>query len=252
VSDLDNVLYDICNDAGTYSTSWQYHLIQFIKQYEAGKAKQHPVGMTVQHPNGSDSTLMNSAAEWISPNDGTAPYLSDPPVNNGAKIIVSDTDHLGGSSVGDRQWAWKSFTRGLHTLFMDRYDPPDSIADAPLSNAVEIRQAMGDTRTFAERINLLATTPSTSISSTRYALAGSQEVLVYNPASSSFTVNLTAYSGTLQVEWFNTATRQTVTAASVSGGTTRSFQPPVSEAVLYVHSPSSNVQPQPPQNVTVQ
>jgi hypothetical protein len=245
VNDLDNVLYEICNEAGTYSTSWQYHMIQFIKQYEAGKPKQHPVGMTAQYPNGSHSTLMNSAAEWVSPGP-TSDYLSDPPVNNGAKITVNDTDHLGGSSVGDRQWAWKSFTRGLHTLFMDRYEPPDSIADAPLPNAVQIRRAMGDTQTYAERINLLATTPSTSISSTRYALANSQEVLVYNPSASSFTVDLTAYSGTLQVEWFNTVTRQTISSPSVSGGASRSFQPPFSEAVLYLRLTSGTSVPGPP------
>ena len=27
VSDLDNVLYEVCNEAGPYSIDWQYHII---------------------------------------------------------------------------------------------------------------------------------------------------------------------------------------------------------------------------------
>ena len=30
VNDLDNVLYEICNEAGAYSTEWQYHLIRYL------------------------------------------------------------------------------------------------------------------------------------------------------------------------------------------------------------------------------
>ncbi len=46
VNDLDNVLYEIANEAPDESIAWQYHLIDYIKAYEAGKPKQHPVGMT--------------------------------------------------------------------------------------------------------------------------------------------------------------------------------------------------------------
>lgn len=48
VGDLDNVLYEISDESGAYSTEWQYHLIRFIKQCEATRPKQHPVGMTFQ------------------------------------------------------------------------------------------------------------------------------------------------------------------------------------------------------------
>ncbi|NIQ98881.1 MAG: DUF4038 domain-containing protein, partial [Gemmatimonadales bacterium] len=48
VNDLDNVLYEIGNEIGPYSTQWQYHLISYIKGYEASKSRQHPVGMTFQ------------------------------------------------------------------------------------------------------------------------------------------------------------------------------------------------------------
>jgi len=46
IHDLDNVLYEISNEAGEGSTYWQYHMINYVKEYESGKDKQHPVGMT--------------------------------------------------------------------------------------------------------------------------------------------------------------------------------------------------------------
>jgi hypothetical protein len=53
VNGYDNVLYEIANEAGAYSTRWQYHMIESIKRYEATKPKQHPVGMTFQTPTGA-------------------------------------------------------------------------------------------------------------------------------------------------------------------------------------------------------
>ena len=46
------------------------------------------------------------------------------------QIIVNDTDHVYGIG-GDRIWAWKSFMRGLHPIFMDPYTETtdDFIAD---------------------------------------------------------------------------------------------------------------------------
>ena len=165
---------------------------------------------------------------------------------------MNDTDHLGGSPVGDRQWVWKSFTRGMNTLFMDRYDLPDSITNGPIPNAMAIRQAMGDTRSYAERMDLLTAVPDTGIASTGFALASDTEALIYNPSSSGFTVNLQRYSGDVEVEWFNPVTHQTTTAAAVPGGSTRTFQSPFSgEAVLYLRS-AANAQPRPkpPENLT--
>ncbi len=253
VNDLDNVLYEIANEpGGSYSTPWENHMIQFVKQYEATKPKQHPVGMTYQYPGGSNSTLFNSAAEWISPGAESV-YDSNPPANSGSKVIFNDTDHLGGSSFGDRSWVWKSFMRGLNTLFMDRYDVPQSITNGPIPNGIEIRNAMGNTLTFSRRMDLLHTTPSVSISSTGYALVNSAECLVYATSSSSFTVNLQTFSGTMQVEWFSPATQQTTLSGTVSGGATRMFQPPFSgDAVLYLHPSGSadSTPPSPPQNLT--
>ena len=49
VNDLDNVLYEAANEAGSpYSDSWQVRVVNYVKQYESSKPKQHPVGMTFQ------------------------------------------------------------------------------------------------------------------------------------------------------------------------------------------------------------
>ena len=79
VNDLDNVLYEISNESNNNSEAWQYHLIDYIHQYETGKPKQHPVGMTSPWPGGYNPDLFASPAEWISPNNGDTNYLSDPP-----------------------------------------------------------------------------------------------------------------------------------------------------------------------------
>lgn len=248
VNDFDGIFYEICNEtSATFATPWQYHMIQYVRQYESTKPKQHLVGMSYQ-ADGVDADLFNSGADWISPGIENN-YLNDPPANNGSKIIINDSDHLGGSSVGSRSWVWKCFTRGLHVLFMDRYDLPWSITNGPIPNALEIRQAMGNTVTFSQRMDLLHTTPSGSLSSTGYALANASECLVYSTSSSSFTVNLQSYAGQLQVEWFSPLAQQTVMAGTVSGGATRTFQPPFSgDAVLYLAPPDlSAVAPSSPE-----
>jgi hypothetical protein len=46
LNDLDNVLFEISNESHQDSQAWQYHMITYIKKFEARKPKQHPVGMT--------------------------------------------------------------------------------------------------------------------------------------------------------------------------------------------------------------
>src|SRR2546423_1169120 len=63
------------------------------------------------------------------------------------KVIVNDTDHLWGHTGGDAIWVWKSFMRGLNVLFMEELLPSPTWQDSA-------RQAMGQTRGFAEKMNL--------------------------------------------------------------------------------------------------
>jgi hypothetical protein len=92
------------------------------------------------------------------------------------------------------------------------------MAGLPSSESFEpARYALGDTRRFAERMNLLQTEPPGDLSSTGHALADpGQEYLVLQPGETAdpFTVTLTA--GTYTAEWYDVATRETVGAADVT------------------------------------
>ena len=239
VNDLDNVLYEISNESGPYSTDWQYAMIEYVKSYESGKPKQHPVGMSYQYPHGSNSTLFNSPADWVAPNPdsrtGKYNYRNNPPPADGKKVILSDTDHLWGNG-GDRQWAWKSFVRGMNPLYMDPYEDPP-IWERLLPDIEEVRRNLGYTRIFADRMDLTAMSPRLELASTGYCLATpGSEYIVYQPDSGEFTVELAA--GTYNYEWFNPVSGTRVAGGALtSKGGSRSFSAPFAgDAVLYLKS----------------
>lgn len=241
VNDLDNVLYEITNESGNYSTSWQYDMINTIKTAEAGKPKQHPVGMTFQWSSlgaGNNANLFNSPADWISPNRSGG-YRDNPPAANGSKVIIADTDHID-PWLTDLQWVWRSFLRGMNPIVMDHYDGPKWNA---------IRRAMGEARAYADRMDLAAMTPRNSLSSTAYCLADpGSEYLVYQPGTGAFDVDL--QTGTYSYEWFNTVSGKIEGSGGVTAsGGNRSFTPPFGNpAVLYLNS--SAVPPPPPPTPT--
>ncbi len=240
VNDLDNVLYEIANEARLLNPTsttkdWQYHLIRFVKNEEAKKHKQHPVGMTSQGGGGGDDSaiLRNSPADWISPNSDKSDYKDNPPANDGGKVVLLDTDHLWGVG-GDAAWVWKSFLRGHNPLFMDPYD--HLILGKGRSDQWEgARQAMGATRRLARRIDLAMMTPSLDLASTKYCLANpGQEYLVYQPGTGEFSVNLTA--GSYALEWFNPTAGSVASTGTVkAAGGNQTFTPPFTgSAVLYL------------------
>ena len=265
VNDLDNVLYEVCNEAGRYSTDWQYYVIRFVKSYESGKPKQHPVGMTFQYPDGTNGLLYKSPADWISPGVGGEEerYRDDPLPPHGTrrrdrwllaarsifplsmiwptresliagKVIVNDTDHLWGHTGGDSVWVWKSFCRGLNVLFMEELLPSPTWQDSA-------RVAMGQTRRYAEKMNLAAMLPRSDLAETGYCLADpGREYLVFQPGSKGeFTVDLSDAAGSFAVEWLNVSTGATSAIAPVTGGAARTFTTPFGgPAALYLKSMS--------------
>lgn len=236
VNDLDNVLYEVTNESVPASTQWQYHIIDFVKEYEAAKPKQHPVGMTFQFLDGGNDALFDSPADWISPNQEGG-YRVAPPAADGSKVIFLDTDHLWGIG-GDRRWVWKTFTRGMNPLFMD---PWEKCREWKLDEAValEVRRNLGYTRRFAERVDLAKTTPRQELASSGYCLAnpGGQRAayIVYLPDGDSVTVDLSDARGQLAVEWFDPATGQGRKAETVEGGSKTCFTCPYdADAVLFI------------------
>ena len=193
--------------------------------------------MTYQYKGGTHDAMLQSNADWISPGaDVSKAYWEDPPPADGNKVIISDTDHLGGSGSGARAWVWKSFTRGMHTLFMDRYEPPDSVSDQPYEKAEEIRRAMGHTVSFARRMDLLKAVPGPDLASTGFCLAHpGKEYLVYLPEREPVQVDLSGAEGPLKAEWFDPSTGENLVSGHVEGGKVQTLDSPFSQdAVLYL------------------
>jgi hypothetical protein len=236
VNDLDNVIYEVSNGDTFGDPAWQFHIINVIKNYEAGKPEQHPVGMTGAEQI-SNSLLLTNPGEWTSYaattyDSPTDPYNSNPPASNGTRISILDTDHLGYSLFQNdpaftRSWVWKSFTRGHHPILMEDL--------TGFSGWTAGRSAMGHTRSYAARMNLAGITPLNALSSTSYCLASAgQEYVVYQPENGPFTVNIVG--GAYTYEWFNPATGSIAGTGTVGAvGGDQSFTPPFSgPAVLYL------------------
>jgi hypothetical protein len=218
------------------STAWQYWVIDVVQQRERDRGYDpHPIGMTMQFPVRNQTEvnepLLASRADWISPGydderftggrhpmePGAEPsrWFADPPVADGRKVVISDTDHYAPGG-GDALWAWKSFLRGHHPILMDfgLIDGPEPAgggnpdAGVPGFETYEpARYAMGDTRRFAERMSLVETEPRRDTASTGYALVNpGREVLALHPVGgSSFTVALGV--GRWKVEWYDVQRR---------------------------------------------
>lgn len=231
VNDLDNVLYEICNEAHGGSTAWQYHMIRFVKDYESRKPARHPVGMTFQYKGGSNQVLFDSPADWISPNPGDAKqnYRASPCSSCTSKVVVNDTDHLWGHTGGDNIWVWRSFTRGLNVLFMEELLPSPTWQDSA-------RQAMGQILRWSRRVNLAAMKPEEALSATSYCLADrGREYLVFQSDKGEFTLDLLGAPGRFTAEWFNVNADRSLPASPVDGGAVRTFTTPFpGPAVLYL------------------
>ena len=264
VNDLDNVLYEIINEGG--ATLWQYHMIDTIHEVERGKSKQHPVGMTHRiSPKQFNSDLFDSHAEWISPakepQDWLYPgsayledYQNDPPVSDGRKVVINDTDHLWGHG-GNPHWVWKSFLRGLNPIFMDPWWPLYIESDPKVTPWTFVggiskdqpdypdweptRRAMGDTRRYAGKMNLARMTPRPELASSRYCLANpGEEYLVYLPEGGAVTLNLRGSNrgDVFDVEWFLPRVNRTFPGAYPLPGSdyVTTATPFTGDAVLYL------------------
>jgi hypothetical protein len=282
VHDLPNVLYEVVNESsgenadsvqfpdGTNiptpvgdSTQWQYWVIDFVKKYEEEMGYDpHPVGMTMQYPvpdqTKANDPLFSSAADWISPGfdepielaphgQGPVPgrWYTDPPANDGAKVVIADTDHFA-PGQGDALWAWKSFLSGQHPILMDfglimGVKPIEPTPGVPPYEAYEpARFAMGDTLRYAQRMQLIDMEPRGDLCSTGYALANpGKEYLVLDPRETADSFAVTLAAGNYAVEWYSVNTRESVKTDNVKVDRDESanFRAPFAEAgpaVLYL------------------
>jgi hypothetical protein len=228
VGDLDNVLYEISNENHGGSTAWQHHMIRLVRALEAGQPLQHPVGMTFQFKGGSNRELFLSPADWISPNpDGG--YMDDPPAADGAKVILSDTDHLWGVG-GSVAWVWKTVTRGGNPLFMDPMEELGAPAPAGRSQWEPIRRNLGYAVEYTARMDLARAVPTSG-----YCLAvPGEQYLVFLPGGRPVRLDLAGGGGCFASEWLDPAAGARTGGARLDAGRSHVFEPPWrGDAVLF-------------------
>jgi hypothetical protein len=154
----------------------------------------------------------------------------------------------------NRNYVWENFTGGNSVVFMDPYliywssgnrnlcqSPSNGVCSGVDTRWDNLRNNLGYTLTYANKMDLAKMTAHASLSSTGYCLAQTPatgaEYLVYAPNGGSFTVDLRAMvsSRTLNVEWFDPGTGTTTSGGTVSAGSVQSFSPPFSgDSVLYL------------------
>jgi hypothetical protein len=250
VHDLPNVLYEVANESSGQSadsvvfedgssietpigdsTQWQYWVINTVKAYEREMGYDtHPIGMTYLFPvaelSKSNDPLWLSPADWISPGFddtlGEGRWSNDPPLNDGGKVVLLDTDHFSPFS-SSALWAWKAFLRGHNPILYDLGilsggKPPNPSEGNPSFDSLEsARLAMGDTRDFAERISLATMQPSPDVSETRFALADpGNEYLILQTSETGAAFTVTTTPGQYAVEWHSLLTRETVPGATLA------------------------------------
>jgi hypothetical protein len=243
------------------STEWQYWVIDVVKRHEDERGyERHPIGMTMQFPVAEqtkvNAPLYGSRAEWISPGydderfaDGGHPmapgsppsrWYDDPPANDGAKVVITDTDHYA-PGKGDALWAWKSFLRGHHPILMD-FGIIAGLAPAagtPYDAFEAARYAMGDTLRYAEQMDVIAMQPRGDLSSTAFVLASpGREYLVLQPRETSVPFTVMLEAGRYEVEWYNVRTRASLAGEPLAVAAASSVEltaPFVGPAVVYLH-----------------
>lgn len=254
---LDNVLYEVVNEAVPESVGWQYHIIRFIKRYERERGfMPHPVGMTFfqlgEFGGGDNRALFESEADWISPG-GYTKYARNPPPTDGRHVQVLDTDHIHGIG-GDQEYVWESFMRGYNPIYMDPFDAVHELTiGEPVLNEPQherARVAMGQTRRWADRVDLKRVTPQGELASTGYCLADrGREYLIYLPASAvtaesgdgkdarPVTINLSGAGGMFVGEWIPLGQSQSAPLVeSIEGGGERLLTVPFRGAgLLYLY-----------------
>ena len=251
VHDLDNVIFEAVGEGGR--KDWDWWVVDFVHDYEASKGKKHPVGLT---GGGAESLaeMLASPADWIGAGSGDGPFKTDPQPWDGQKVSILDTDHIWGHG-GTASWAWKCFLRGHNTWLMD---PWSALPGRPCGEVnwmarpgypdrdvnrrdhwvwEPVRMALGNTRTYALRINLISMAPRGDLASSNYCLANpGWEYLVYLPEGDEVVVDLSAAQGEFAVEWMKPVEGTIVRGGSVAGGGHVNFAAPFSgAAVLYAH-----------------
>ena len=93
LNDLDNVLYEISGDSLLGSSAWQYHIVNYLKSYQATKFKQHPSDRSV----GTNTMPNQSPADWVRLRGDFNPLAE------GAKVLFREVNRPAGDGSSIRR-----------------------------------------------------------------------------------------------------------------------------------------------------
>lgn len=258
---FDNMIWEIGNETILDSIPWKIHMVQFIRDYEKSKPKQHLILDGTGNGIGNNSVYRTNpdvfspcvVTKWGNLDD---PYIGNPPIPSAkfGKPIVLDNDHLGNhflryTPLNQRNWTWRSFTRANHPIHMDCYDVFwDNAAPTPNHPIPGVsthpgydpqRKSLGDVQIYANKMDLgrMIPTDDPAVCSTTFCLAHpGREYLAYQPlVTGDITLNLPA--GSYDVETFNAADSTKQTSTIQWSGGPRTFARPShagEDWVLYV------------------
>lgn len=215
LNDYNNVMYEIVNELGY--TTWQTTIKDYIKNYEAGKPKQHLVvisagAQTTNCGAASDMTKVQQMSLGADVNSVTSSwtslYKTAPPIETTyIQPLIMDMDHIApDDNIYNKSYIlpWKAFTRGYHYVL---YDKPFEAPETEDTTWDLIRKDIGLIASYNTRfVDLGAMVPSTTVSSTTYCLSYPGEYMVLQPSASggSFTVSIIA--GKYNYEWIRLST----------------------------------------------
>ena len=226
LNDLDNVLYEISGDTLATSLVWQYHMIDYLKQYQSSKANQHPVGISQFYAR-KLAEVLNSRADWVV-TQGTD---FNPPLVNGNKVVFNEGQPVLFNYSNPDQWVWRAFTRGYNLIY------PEAVSDdADVSERVHA--AIGQSRAYSQFLDLRTMFPSTTLCSKGFCLGSrGSDYLVYLPSGGQVSIDLSAATANFLTAWFDPVTGQTISGDSVSGGKRTTLTSPSPRSIRTPNKP---------------
>lgn len=228
LNNFDNIIWEIGNETIKSSLPWKAFISGLIKGYEKQLPIQHliwdgtgnGIGNNAISLTGSDVFSPCIIKKWASLEE---PFIVNPPVpdENVKKPIILDNDHLGNhflrfTALDQRNWTWKSFTRGNHPIHMDCYDiywdGQNATPDHPIPGVATNphydpqRKSMGDILRYAAQadiVNMIPVSDSTICSTTFCLMNPAKEYIVYQPDKNN-NITIALNKGEYKVETFDT------------------------------------------------
>lgn len=239
---LDNVFYEIANEL--YAPQWQYDMIEFIKDYEKTKPKQHLVLMSAGGRTrtggwkqmGRDVAVNSPAHCFAAAGSWQSRRFKqkNPPPNHSGKPGIVDTDH-GAPGTNDVGYVWSALTRGYH---FNLYDKPFENPDAEGPNWQRIRKSVGKAVEYANRLELANVTPRGDLASTGFCLAKpGQQYIVYQPGDGPVTVSGLHAGASYAYEVFDAMQARVIDAGRIRAAqASESFEITGKDTILYIDS----------------